>query len=181
MRFSKMPALVVVADLPTDQTTPFLLVPGNQMRAQLATDAAVLAVRKLRLSGTFQPLPGGDWQIRAQFGATITQECVLTLENLKTRIDVPVQRTFVASKVRYNPLPDMRIPDDENLDLLSAEFDLYGIALETIMLEKPLYPQVAGARLDASRADPGDQSPEDALSRESPLANLSELYRQSRR
>ncbi len=179
-RIGELPASIRVARLPTDCTTSFSFVPTAVLLCRISEEAGVLAIRKLRLAGTLKPLANGDWLLRAQLGATVTQECVLTLQPVRTRVDVRVGRTFVTDKRRYNPLPDFRMPNDENLELLLPEIDLYELALEVIVLEIPLYPHAIGARLDAPEDGTPNSASSEATMHESPLSNLSELYRRAR-
>jgi len=119
-----------LTDLPTAKPTAFDLTLDATARAGLAQDLGIVAVRKLRFAGQIAPLGATDWQLTATLGATVVQDCVITLEPVTTRIDDPVTRTYVADL----PEPDaaeVEMPEDDSLDPLPEHVDLHDCLLYT--------------------------------------------------
>ncbi|WP_424933687.1 YceD family protein [Amaricoccus macauensis] len=105
------------------------------------------ALRKLRFTGTLTPLDRAGWELSGQFGATVVQTCVVTLEPVTTRIDQPVRREFrpvqgaEASDILLSP------EDDDEIEPLGREIDLGLVAIEALALALPAYPRKEGAEL----------------------------------
>src|SRR3712207_2008905 len=85
------------------QAIPFALTPEAEGRAAVAADLGIPAVRKLRFEGRLVPEGRHDWRLEADLGATVVQECVVTLAPVTTRIDERIQRRYMADL----PEPEM--------------------------------------------------------------------------
>ncbi len=139
---------VQVADLLTESVNAFLVSIPHKDREQFAARTGAISISKFRFEGEITSSNGGDWLLSGRLGATVVQQCVVSLVEMKTRIDVAVARTFVQEPKRYEPGPDRKIPEDDTLELLAPEIDLYAIARETLVLELPAYPRISGAKVD---------------------------------
>ena len=144
-----------LADLATRRATPFELVPTAQERQAIATELGIVGVKKLRFAGQLEPMGRTDWRLQADLGATVVQDCVVTLDPVTTRIDEPVTRNYLANL----PEPDAteaEMPEDDTAEPLPAVIDLAQVMIEALALALPLYPRAAGADLgDAVFTEPG--------------------------
>ncbi|MEI4261919.1 YceD family protein [Roseovarius sp. D0-M9] len=173
------PAALRVAELPKGTTLNFDIVPDAQMRGQMAEELGVLGLRKVAFRGTLAPSGRRDWQLSAQLGATASQECVVTLEPVTTRIDNAVQRRFLADMPRaaeLEPTPEdgVEMPEDDTKEPLGEVIDLARILIEALALALPDYPRKDGSGPAGAIAAPPGQAPldDDAIK---PFAGLAAL------
>lgn len=131
------------------------------------------ALRKVRLWGEIKAHGKRDWNLTATLGATVVQDCVVSLEPVTTRIDEPVKRLFLADYT----VPDdseTEMPEDDSVDPLPEEINLYALLEEALALHIPQYPRLSDATLETSVfTKPGAEPLTDETSR--PFAGLSEL------
>ena len=76
-----------VADLPTKKQTRFSFRPDGNERASIAKTMGLKSLKKLSFEGEISPRGRKDWRLTAKLGASITQNCVVTLDPVNTRID----------------------------------------------------------------------------------------------
>ncbi|SMR72934.1 Uncharacterized ACR, COG1399 [Aliiroseovarius halocynthiae] len=163
-----------VADLSTKLDTTFELIPTEAECKAIAADLGLPGLRKLRFKGTLAARGKTDWQLTAHLGATVVQDCVVTLNPVTTRIEEPVRRRWVRDLPELEAGDEIEMPDDETLEQLGSEFDLGTVMTESLALSLPLFPRVDGAELDqANFSAPGiaPMSDDDAK----PFAGLSAL------
>ena len=158
--------------LPQRRATPFRLELDAAAREALAHDLGILAVRKLRLAGRVEPRGREDWHLAATLGASVVQECGVTLDPVTTRIEEPVERLYTAD---FAPpeAGEVEMPDDE-AEPLPAVLDLAALAAEALSLALPPFPRAPGAALEEATAAPPGAAPltdEDAK----PFAGLAAL------
>ncbi len=153
--------------------TDFALDPDAGARAKIAQDLGIRSVRKLRLHGRLRAEERYDWQLNAKLGATVVQECVVTLEPVTTRIDVDVTRSYRTDL----PEPegdDWEMPEDDTVEDLPQHLNLTNLMVEALALALPDYPRAPGVELgEAVFTAPGvaPMTDEDAK----PLAGLAAL------
>ena len=124
-----------VADLPQNQPTPFDLRPEDSERRALAEDLKLLGLRKLRFQGDVRASGKKDWALKGTLGATVVQPCVVTLDPVTTRLDVPVERLFTAD-FEYSEDPEAEMPEDDSIEPLGTHIDLQQIMAEALALLK---------------------------------------------
>ncbi|MFX0544595.1 YceD family protein [Roseovarius sp. S1116L3] len=178
----KDPVALRVAELPKGTTLSFDIVPDAQMRAAMAEELGVIALRKLTFRGTLAPLGRRDWQLKADLGATAQQECVATLEPVTTRVDSKVERRFLTDMPHPEelaPTPDdgVEMPEDDTEEPLGDVIDLARVLIEAVALALPDYPRKDGIEPTAAIAAPPGQAPldDDAVK---PFAGLAALRAQ---
>lgn len=120
--------------------------PADQAAA--AATLKIPGLAKMRFRGRIAPLGKADWELKGTVGATATQECVLTLAPVKTRIDEEVYRIFRSDMPAFEDGSVVELNMDEHEEPLGAEIDLFAIALEAIALALPPYPKAKGAALE---------------------------------
>ncbi|MFK7877841.1 MAG: DUF177 domain-containing protein [Paracoccaceae bacterium] len=129
-----------VVDLTHSKPTPFALTPGAQACAQIRDTLDLVDLRKLRFEGQIAPLGKSDWQLTARLGATVVQPCVSTLQDVQTRIDIEVRRTYLAGLEDPDD-PDLEMPEDDTVEALRAVIDPNEVMQEALSLALPLYPK----------------------------------------
>ncbi len=176
------PAALRVAELPKGTTLSFDIVPDAEMRSLMAQELGVLGLRKVAFRGTLAPSGRRDWQLKAQLGATASQECVATLEPVTSRIDTVLERRFLADMPRaaeLDPTPDdgVEMPEDDTEEPLGEVIDLGRILIEALALALPDYPRKDGSGPAGAIAAPPGEAPldDDAIK---PFAGLAALRAQ---
>ena len=144
-----------VAGLSQNAVTPFELRPGAAELAGIAAALDLIGLRKLSFVGTLRAQGGADWRLEASLGATVVQACVVTLEPVTTRIDVPVKRIFLRDYTEIDA-PEAEMPEDETVEPLGAWIDPAEVMQEALALALPLYPRSQGAVLgETVHSEPG--------------------------
>lgn len=163
-----------VADLRVGQPTRFELVPDQASCNAIAKDLGILGLHKIRFTGEIAPLGKHDWQMTADLGATVSQECVVTLDPVKTRIDDTVTRQWIRDLSQPDGEEEVEMPEDDNIDPLPEVIDLGQVMIESLALALPLYPRVEGADLQNTVfTKPGEKPMTDEDAK--PFAGLSQL------
>ncbi|SEO43898.1 Uncharacterized ACR, COG1399 [Salinihabitans flavidus] len=136
-----------VSKLPQNGATAFALRPGAEAMKALAEELGLLSLRKLSFQGEISALGDRDWQLLGKLGATVVQPCVVTLDPVTTRIDVDVERRFVADMELPDTEEEVEMPEDENAEPLRATIDVAAVMAEALALNLPLYPRAGEAEL----------------------------------
>lgn len=171
---SPAPSVLRIADLRPDQTFETILSPTAEDRAALASQLGIAAVKKLRFAVRLTPIGKADWQLTADLGATVVQDCVVTLAPVTTRIDEKVTRSYLANPPEAPTTDEAEMPEDETIEALPTLLDLTEVMAEALALTLPVYPRADGAELGAqSYTEPGAEP----LTEETvkPFAALAEL------
>ncbi len=158
-----------VAALSGRKPIRFSIAPSPAICRQIAEDLDLKALRKLRFAGEIQAEGDENWRLDATLGATVVQPCVVTLQPVTTRIDEKISRRFLAQMPDDPPEGDpgkkpvsgegtyeVEMPEDETIEALQPEIDLWAIMLESLALSLPLYPKAEDAVLEKSRFAPPD-------------------------
>ena len=144
-----------VSDLPQNRATAFDLHPDAKTLETLAHELDIKGLRKLRFTGTVSTKGRRDWQLTAHLGATVLQDCVVTLEPMTTRIDEKVERIFV-SELSEPDDPEVEMDADERIEPLQDTIAPAVVMIEALSLLIPAYPRKEGAELgEAVYSQPG--------------------------
>ena len=144
-----------VLALDTQNPNTFELIPAPPARKAISAQLDLLDLRKLRFTGDIRATGDADWTLEGKLGATVVQPCVVTLEPVTTRIDVPVMREFVEGLER--PVADeeeIEILPEDNSEPLGSHIDLETVMIEALSLALPLYPRADGAELTKTNFAP---------------------------
>jgi uncharacterized metal-binding protein YceD (DUF177 family) len=147
----------------------FDLRPDPEEAEALARLLDVRSVRKMRFTGVLRAV-GEALVLEGTLGATVVQSCVVTLDPVSTRIDVPVRRVFrpdLGQAVTREV--EVGLDEDDDVEPLSSMLDLGRVAVEALALTLPPYPRRDGASL------PAETELEDEDEAERPFAALSAL------
>ncbi|WP_299953343.1 DUF177 domain-containing protein [uncultured Roseobacter sp.] len=165
-----------VADLNQNSSTSFSLRPDAAALKAIATELDLLGLRKLSFSGEVAAHGGADWRLTGTLGATVVQPCSVTLEPVTTRIDVPVERMYLAQYEEIDA-PEVEMPEDDTTEPLGQWIDPEQVMIEALVLALPLYPRSDGAELgETVYAEPGVTPMRDEDAR--PFAGLAGLKAQ---
>lgn len=133
---------------------PFEFAPEAGGRAAIAAELGIPGVRKLRFAGRLLPEGRRDWRLEASLGATVVQDCVVTLEPVATRIDETVARRYVEG-FREAEGSEAEVPGDD-VEGLPASLDLHEVMVEALALALPPYPRAEGVELgEVVATEPG--------------------------
>ncbi len=138
--------VVALGQLNARKTVAIALAPDAEMRARIAQALDIRSLRKFTFSGTLQPVGRRDWELRAHLGATVVQDCAVTLAPVTTRIDEAVTRRYLADMPQISAL-EMEMPEDDSVEPLGRSIDPGAVALEALMLALPPFPRAEGAEL----------------------------------
>lgn len=154
----------------------FDLAPDAQVRTDLAHALDIRALRKFSFKGEVRPVGRHDWVLEAVLGATVVQDCAITLDPVTTRIDETVTRRYVTDLPKPEG-PETEMPEDDTVELLGQFIDPGAVAIEELVLALPPFPRAAGVELTPEgtlQAAPDGADPiEDA--RPKPFAGLAGL------
>ncbi len=164
-----------VSTLDTQKPTAFELTPAAPARKKIAAQLELLELRKLRFTGDIRATGESGWTLEGTLGATVVQPCVVTLEPVTTRIDVPVIREFIDGLERpVTEDEEIEISPDDNSEPLGSHIDVESVMVEALSLALPLYPRADGAELtDTIFAEEGIQPMSDEDTK--PFAGLASL------
>ncbi len=135
-----------LSDLTTGRPTPFSLMPNAPERKAIAQALGIAAIKKLKLDGTLTPQGRSDWTLQAKLGATVVQDCVVTLDPVTTRIDEVITRAYMA-EIPEIDAAELEMSQDDAIDALPTTLDLAQVMIEALSLALPSYPRSAGAEL----------------------------------
>jgi uncharacterized metal-binding protein YceD (DUF177 family) len=128
------------------QDLTFRVEPDEQGRAAVAAFLRIPAIRKLRFEGRLTPVGRRDWHLSASLGATVVQDCVVTLAPVTTRIDEEVVRRYLSDFAEPGP-GEVEMPEDDTAEELPASLDLADVMIEALSLALPPFPRASGADL----------------------------------
>ncbi|CAA9397509.1 MAG: Conserved hypothetical protein, gene in Ubiquinol-cytochrome C chaperone locus [uncultured Rubellimicrobium sp.] len=128
------------------QAISFALAPEAGDRAAIAEHLGIPGIRKLRFEGRLSPEGRQDWRLEAQLGATVVQDCVVTLEPVTTRIEEEVVRRYL-SDVTPPEAVEVEMPEDDTVEELPQSLDLVEVLSEALALALPPYPRAPGVEL----------------------------------
>ncbi len=165
-----------VADLRQNRPTPFELRPDAKLLSSLSDALDLTSLRKVAFSGEIRAHGKSDWELVGNLGATVVQPCVVTLAPVTTRIDVSVERRFLAQMPDLGNEEDEEIemPDDENAEPLETHIDVNAVLHEALALNIPQFPRADDAELkEAVFTEAGKKAMTDEDAR--PFAGLAAL------
>jgi hypothetical protein len=151
----------------------FVILPTQAKCNAIARDLGIPGLRKLRFVGRLSPADRRDWALEARLGATVEQDCVVTLAPVVTRIDEIVLRRYIANLPAPGP-GEIEMPEDDSIEPLPASLDLCGVMIEALSLALPAFPRAPGAELgEITLTEEGVATPGATAVR--PFAELSAL------
>lgn len=145
-----------VADLSGRKPRDIDLAPTQEETARIRDSLGLEGLRKVSLRGRLAPLGKADWRFEGALGATVVQPCVVTLDPVTTRIDEPVERSWIAGYTLPESAGEVEMPEDDTQEPLADTIDLGAMLVEALALALPAYPRSPGADLgEAVYTEPG--------------------------
>ncbi|MGR3464662.1 YceD family protein [Limimaricola sp.] len=124
-------------------------------RAAVAAALGIRGIRKLRFAARLTPEGSRGWRLDGDLGATVVQDCVVTLDPVVTRIDETVLRRYLADVTKPDEA-EAEMPEDDTIEPLPTAVDLAQVMIEALALALPDYPRAEGVGpADMSAAAPG--------------------------
>ncbi len=144
-------------------------------QAQVAALLDLMFLSKLRIHGRLDAIDDDGWQFTGTVGATVTQACVVTLQPVKTRLDLPVRRTWLPAKAEPEFVAEIELDAEalDEIEPLTDPIDLGLLAMEELALALPPYPRAEGVKVGPISAIPPGADP--IPGREKPFAALAGL------
>ncbi len=124
----------------------FDITPTEAEAEAIRQSLGLRGLRKMRFEGALSPIGKRGWLVEGRLGASITQECVVSLEPVKARIDSMVSLRFLPENMIEDDTPEDVLEDD--VEPLEAIIDLGHVAVEALSLAMPDYPRSGTAALD---------------------------------
>ncbi|HUO90590.1 MAG TPA: YceD family protein [Rhizomicrobium sp.] len=125
--------------------------------ARIAQWAGVRAVEDFAAAVTLTRKSATQFALDADLVADIVQDCVVTLEPVRSRIEKPIHRELhVAERVRLKPHESVPLgagagDDEVPEEIESLDYDLAAPLLEEFALAIDPYPRAPGAEFAASK------------------------------
>lgn len=151
----------------------FAITPDAPARAAIARHLGLPGVRKLHFAGRLSPAGRRDWTLEARLGATVVQDCVVTLAPVVGRIEEHVLRRYMADLPAPGP-GEVEMPEDDSVEDLPASLDLCAVMIEALSLALPPFPRAPGAELGEITVTAPGVAPLDAAALR-PFAGLAAL------
>ncbi|MFT6532037.1 MAG: uncharacterized metal-binding protein YceD (DUF177 family) [Limimaricola cinnabarinus] len=147
--------VIRLGDLSQRRDTETLIEPDAPARAAIAARLEIRGLRKLRFRAVLTPEDNRGWRLEGDLGATVVQDCVVTLDPVTTRIDEKVIRRYLAD-VTEPEATEVEMSEDDTIEPLPSALDIASVMIEALALALPDYPRVEGAAAgDHSVAEPG--------------------------
>lgn len=166
--------VLVISELSQNKPRRFELRWDRDQLAQYLPEMDLRSLSKLSIKGQIQAEGGKNWALEATVGASAVQACVVTNEDVKTRLDVDINRRylsdFAAHEAEFAAEEDL----DDEAEEIPAEINLLDLALETVSLNLDDFPRKEGTELEPVLAAPEGVEPltDDAVK---PFAGLAVL------
>ena len=89
---------------------------------------------------------GTKFRLIATLSATTVQNCVITLQPIRKKNTIVIERWFFNKNNRQNPINTLLNHSEDEIDTFYDEISLYDIALEELVLNLPDYPRKPNAK-----------------------------------
>ena len=154
--------VIRLAELSQRRDSQALIEPNAGARAAVARQLDIPGIRKLRFAATLTPEGASGWRLTGELGATVVQECVVTLEPVVTRIDETVTRRYMPGLSEPEG-SEVEMPEDDTVEPLPAAIDIAQVMIEALALALPDYPRAPEAGSgDVAVSEPGVEPLRDA-------------------
>lgn len=127
--------------------------PDDATRQAIAAAVGVISLPRLEAVFDLAPLAGDGVRVSGRVAATVEQNCILTLEPVRSEIEEPVDLILVQAGAMPPPRATLDIDVSEEADtpdvLQGHAVDVGTIATEFLVLGIDPYPRKAGAEFQA--------------------------------
>jgi hypothetical protein len=152
---------MAINDLPL-AGRPFAIDASPDERAALARLFGIREVRELRASGAVRPEAGGQrFRLEGSLQAEVVQTCVVTLEPVVNRVEVPLERLYgTHAGEEWDDNAGTEVYLDLSSDVLTEPLaggvlDVGAAVAEQLALDLDPYPRAPGAEFSGLEEDRG--------------------------
>ena len=166
--------LIVMSQLSQNRIHKFSIKFDNKDMLDCQNLLDLRKIAKVTISGEISAEGSQNWLLNAKVGASITQACVVTTDDVNTRIDQDIVRHYFADLETH----EENFSGEEDLDAdaehIPDEINLLDITLETITLNINDFPRKDGIVIEPVLSAPEGVKPltDDAVK---PFAGLAGL------
>ena len=132
---------IAIFVLETEKKIDFTLSFTDDELAQIKKDLNLISLKKTSMSGKITATAAGQWHLKAEIGATIVQESVLSLKSVTTRIDDKIDMCIIKGHDDAVQNSELELNEDY---FIEHELDLGAVFFENIALSIPLFPKEKG-------------------------------------
>ena len=138
------------------------------------TQMDLRALSKVTIIGQIIAEGGKNWYLTAKVGATAVQTCVITMEDIKTRLDKNISRRYIANFESHEATLTSEDVLDDEAEAIPEKIDILKLTLETISIGLDDFPRKEGTTLEPVLSAPKGVVPltDDAIK---PFAGLASL------
>ena len=156
---SALPSLPFrVVSIAGRSSTHVKFAPDAAARKAIAAALDLLDLPQFLFDGDIRPSGKRDLVLAGKLTALAVQPCSITLEPVRTRIEQPVLRQYLAD-FKVPDGDEVEIPEDDTLEPLGEFIDAAQVAIEALALALPLYPRAPGVDLGTLVATPPGSAP----------------------
>ncbi|GLQ34798.1 hypothetical protein GCM10007939_10810 [Amylibacter marinus] len=152
-------SVIILAELSQNRPRRFALRLDDAQTAQIQNDLTLRRLSKVTLEGEITSEGRTDWALTASVGASVVQACVISNDDIKTRLDIGISRRYLHDFEAY----DAEFTTEEELNAeiepLPAEIDLIDLIRESISLNIDDFPRINGTSLETSLSAPKGVTP----------------------
>lgn len=157
-----------VPDLPSMPFRVAAIAGRNATHVKFAPDAAarraiaraldLLELPQMMFEGDIRPSGKRDLVLTGTLKALAVQPCSVTLDPVRTKVEEPVLRQYLAD-YEVPKGEEVEIPEDDTLEPMGDVIDAAAVAIEALALALPLYPRAPGVELGELVVAPPDVAP----------------------
>lgn len=175
-------AVISISDLKQNKTHHFTLRWQDSEMIPHSDQLGLKSVKKVSVEGEISAQGRKDWILKAKVGASVVQSCVVSMEDVKTRLDVEFTRRYLHDFEDYEAENTTEEELDAEIEPIPSEIDLLAMTLECIMLNLDEYPRLEGIALETTLAAPKGVEPltDEAVKPFASLASLKDKLERSK-
>ena len=168
------PNILILSELSQNKPYRFSL---KWKQFELDTYLASMDLRtlsKVTIIGQIKAESGKNWYLTAKVGATAVQACVITMEDVKTRLDKDISRRYFADFASHEATLTSEEELDDEAEAIPEKINILKLTLETISLGLDDFPRKKDIALEPVLSAPKGVIPltDDAVK---PFAGLAVL------
>ena len=173
-KFPQDSNLVIVSQLSQNKIHKFSIKFENKDLSDYVNLLNLRRISKVTISGKIVAEGNKNWLLNAKIGASVTQGCVVTMEDVNTRIDQKILRHYYADYQSHEETLTSEEDLDPDAEEIPHEINLLTLTMEAISIILNDFPRKDGIVIDPVLSAPKGVKPltDDAVK---PFAGLASL------